>query len=226
MGKGNVRMEIEGKTQVITEVFYIPDLKNNLLSIGQLQEKNLSILILHGCCRIYHNVRGLIMQSMMSSNRMFVLLASVSTNVPGPTCFKASSDESTDQWHARFGHLSIKGLRTLPYRKMVKGLPVLKNSSTLCTDCVAGKQHQDPFPKMSAWRASRPLQLVYSDICGPITLESNSHKSFCNSNGISRQLTVAFSPQQNGVAERRNRTLMNMVRCVLSAREVPKEYWP
>ena len=56
MGKGNVRMEVEHKTQVITEVFYVPVPKNNLLSIGQLQEKNLPILIQHGCCRIYHNI--------------------------------------------------------------------------------------------------------------------------------------------------------------------------
>jgi len=32
-------MEVNGFVHVITEVFYVPDLKNNLLSIGQLQEK-------------------------------------------------------------------------------------------------------------------------------------------------------------------------------------------
>jgi len=37
---------------------------------------------------------------------------------------------------------------------------------------------------------------------------------------------ATYSPQQNGVAERRNRTLMNMVRCMLAARDFPKEYWP
>jgi hypothetical protein len=31
-------LQIAGVTQVITEVFYIPKLKNNLLSVGQLQE--------------------------------------------------------------------------------------------------------------------------------------------------------------------------------------------
>jgi hypothetical protein len=46
---------------MISEVFYIPELKNNLLSIGQLHERNLAILIQHGVCKIYHLVRGLIM---------------------------------------------------------------------------------------------------------------------------------------------------------------------
>jgi len=49
---------------------------------------------------------------------------------------------------------------------------------------------------------------------------------FCSSNGIRRQLTTAYTPQQNGVSERKNRTLMNMVRSMLAARDVPKVFWP
>ena len=36
MGKGNVRLKVNGFNHVVTEVFYVPELKNNLLSIGQL----------------------------------------------------------------------------------------------------------------------------------------------------------------------------------------------
>jgi transposase InsO family protein len=49
---------------------------------------------------------------------------------------------------------------------------------------------------------------------------------YCSSNGIVRQLTAAYTPQQNGVAERKNRTIMNMVRCMLTEKLVPKEFWP
>lgn len=48
---------------------------------------------------------------------------------------------------------------------------------------------------------------------------------FCKENGIKRQLTTAYTPQQNGVAERKNRTIMNMVRAILSEKEVPKSFW-
>ena len=41
MRKGNIRLNINGITQIISEVFYMPQLQNNLLSIGQLQEKGL-----------------------------------------------------------------------------------------------------------------------------------------------------------------------------------------
>ena len=33
LGKDNIRLQIAGVTQVITNVFYIPELKNNLLSV-------------------------------------------------------------------------------------------------------------------------------------------------------------------------------------------------
>lgn len=39
MGKGSIRLQAEGRFHIIIAVFYIPELKNNLLSIGQLQEK-------------------------------------------------------------------------------------------------------------------------------------------------------------------------------------------
>ncbi|MCI30062.1 retrovirus-related pol polyprotein from transposon tnt 1-94, partial [Trifolium medium] len=46
---------------------------------------------------------------------------------------------------------------------------------------------------------------------------------FCNENGMKRQLTAAYTPQQNGVAERKNRTIMNMVRSILAERNMPKD---
>ena len=48
VAKGSVRFQINGVIQVLSEAFYIPELKSNLLSIGQLQEKGLAILIKQG----------------------------------------------------------------------------------------------------------------------------------------------------------------------------------
>ena len=55
---------------------------------------------------------------------------------------------------------------------------------------------------------------------------SNEFVEFCKNQGISRQLTAAYTPQQNGVAERKNRTIMNMVRSMLAEKQVPKMFWP
>jgi hypothetical protein len=111
LGKGNIRLQIAGVTQVIIEVFYIPELKNNLLSVGQLQERGVAILIQHGVCRFYHPKQGLIMQTAMSANRMFILLTRILPKAP--TCFQTILEDNTHLWHCRYGHLSFKGLRTL-----------------------------------------------------------------------------------------------------------------
>ncbi|MCI06771.1 retrovirus-related Pol polyprotein from transposon TNT 1-94 [Trifolium medium] len=44
MGRGNVKLSIEGKIHVITNVYYLPGLSNNLLSVGQLQQRRLTIV--------------------------------------------------------------------------------------------------------------------------------------------------------------------------------------
>lgn len=41
-----------------------------------------------------------------------------------------------------------------------------------------GKQHRDPFPRRNAWRDKEVLQLIHSDICGPINPVSNGGKRY------------------------------------------------
>ncbi|GKU89317.1 hypothetical protein SLEP1_g3470 [Rubroshorea leprosula] len=54
---------------------------------------------------------------------------------------------------------------------------------------------------------------------------SKEFADFCESNSIKRQLTAAYTPQHNGVCERRNCTIMNMVRSLMSKSGLPKEFW-
>ena len=49
---------------------------------------------------------------------------------------------------------------------------------------------------------------------------------YCIKHGIKQHLTTTFTPYQNGVAERKNKTTMNMVRCILYERRIPKTLWP
>nr|XP_028948054.1 uncharacterized protein LOC114820894 [Malus domestica] len=69
-GKGKVRLEVHGIMHVITGVFFVPELKNNLLSIVQLQERGLVVLMQHGKCKIFHPEKGLILETEMTCNRM------------------------------------------------------------------------------------------------------------------------------------------------------------
>jgi hypothetical protein len=68
------------------------------------------------------------------------------------------------------------------------------------------------------------IQCLRSDMGGEYT--SHDFNEFCNTQGIKRQLTAAYTPQQNGVSERKNRTLLNIVISLLSCKNVPKRFWP
>jgi transposase InsO family protein len=47
---------------------------------------------------------------------------------------------------------------------------------------------------------------------------------FCANHDIRRQLTTAYTPQQNGVSERKNRTILNMVRSLLARGNIPNNF--
>ena len=59
--------------QTISNVFYVLDLKTNLLSFGQLQEKGNGIRITNRVCRIEDDELGLIAEVKMTGNRKFPL---------------------------------------------------------------------------------------------------------------------------------------------------------
>ena len=67
------------------------------------------------------------------------------------------------------------------------------------------------------------LKALRTDRGGEFT--SREFSNYCISNGIKRDLTAPYSPQQNGVAERKNKTVMSMVRAMLKAKDLPRELW-
>eukprot|EP00111_Clytia_hemisphaerica_P018040 TCONS_00053381-protein len=54
---------------------------------------------------------------------------------------------------------------------------------------------------------------------------STEFTSFCTDRGISREPTIPYSPQQNGVAERMNRTLLETARSMLHHAQKPIKFW-
>jgi hypothetical protein len=144
-------MQVNGITQVTFEVYYIPELKNNLLSMGQLQEKGVSILIEHRECKVFHPIKGLTIQFKISANRMFVVLATMMPKAINT--FQVVREDESYLWHYKFGHLSFKGLRTLQYKRMVSGLPSVTALTKLCTACLVGKQHRESIPKKKSMKS-------------------------------------------------------------------------
>jgi hypothetical protein len=218
----------------------------------------------------------------MKGNRCFPLALESLT----PAAMKASVNEDSWTWHRRLGHLNFASMKKMKQEEIVYGLPVIADSRNVCEGCVKGKHHREKFDQGEAWRAKHPLELVHTDLCGPMQVESiggnryfltfiddysrmcwvyflrnksdtlsvfkkfkilvetqsgyslkklrsdrggeytsYEFQNYCASLGVERQLTVAYSPQQNGVAERRNRTIGEMARSMLIEKGIPTEFW-
>ena len=57
---------------------------------------------------------------------------------------------------------------------MVEGLLMVSCRDGVCSSCVLGKNHQEYFDKHASWHTSVPLELVHSDLCGPLPSASFS----------------------------------------------------
>ncbi|GKD57377.1 zinc finger, CCHC-type containing protein [Tanacetum coccineum] len=67
------------------------------------------------------------------------------------------------------------------------------------------------------------LRMLRTDRGGEFTY--NEFTKYCKENGIARQLTAPYSPQQNGVVEKRNRTVLSTTRSMMKAMKLPLTFW-
>lgn len=79
------------------------------------------------------------------------------------------------------------------------------------------------FKKMMETQFSRSVKALRTDSEGEFT--SHEFESFCKTTGLFHQLTAPRTPQQNGVAERKNRTVTEMARTMMHAKKLPQKYW-
>ena len=54
---------------------------------------------------------------------------------------------------------------------------------------------------------------------------SNEFDKFCEDEGMERQLSVSYTPQQNGVSERNNQTVMEMAKSMLFEKGLQRSFW-
>lgn len=189
-------------------------------------------------------------------------------------------------WHMRLGHFHTKGLQRMINSEVVKGLPPFRFSRYTCNGCQLGKHSRTKLPKQTSHSATKFLELIHSDVCGPFRVNSLgghkffvtfiddfsrkiwiffiSHKSqllskfqhfvhlvetstgkkvqalrtnnggeftlktfadFCASKGIARELPPPYTLELNGVAERRNHSLLDITRCLLIDKQLPGCLW-
>ncbi|RVW39326.1 Retrovirus-related Pol polyprotein from transposon RE2 [Vitis vinifera] len=132
--------------------------------------------------------------------------------------------------HNRLAHPSLS-----KFQKMVPRFSTL--SSLPCESCQLEKHTRVSFPKRLNNRAKSPFELVHTDVWGPcrtaFTLgfqyfvtfiddySRSQFTSFMSHHGILHQSSCAHTPQQNGVAERKNRHLVETARTLLLHSHIP-----
>jgi FtsZ-interacting cell division protein YlmF len=91
------------------------------------------------------------------------------------------------------------------------------------------KEKVEAFEKFKIFKAStenqvgNTLKVVRSDGGGEFM--SIDFKEFCDKHGIKREYTIPGTPQQNGVFERKNRTVQQMARSMMNEKNIGQTYW-
>jgi len=283
-GAGNVVVtKQDGKQAIIYDVLYVPGMKSNLISMGQLLEKGYSVRIVGNLLEVCDAAKKTVIRVPLARNRTF----KVSLNNLDTQCFSVAvyTDESW-LWHLRMGHLNFRDLSRMSFEKLVSGLPLIKTPIKVCENCWISKQFRTSFSNFTTSRSSEILQVMYSDVCGPfevpslggnkyflllvddfsrkiwiyllkaksevykifkefkVLVEKQSGKvvkvlqtnggrefvsgemeSFCKEQGIVHEVVAPYTPQHNGVAERRNHTILNMVRSMIKKKNLPHSFW-
>ena len=170
-GKGSYSLvaDLDGHTQNIglQEVLYLPDLEKNLLSVHAMAKFGASVEFAGKQCRIMRNSKLLAIGEMCG--KLYILKV-----VPEEHVHVARKEADMYLWHCRFGHLGMDNISKLINGNMVVGLNSSRDGevSSTCESCIMGKQHRTAYPKGIPYRASEPFEIVHSDVCGPMDVNS------------------------------------------------------
>lgn len=284
-GTGILRCPLEdGRIMNITvkNVLFVPDLGYSLLSVKRLTNQGFEVNFNSKHCNIMHNKR-IIAQGVVSGNLYRLNYRNEALAVWD--C--KSNNGCIHVWHRRFGHRDPAVVKIMATKALVQGMDVRTCAHVLtCEVCKKGKMSRKHFPKKSQSKTQDILDLVHTDLCGPMRtvtpggkkyiltciddysryciiylLSKKSEvidkikeyvkftenkfkkkpkiirsdrggeyvnlemKKYLREEGIELQLSAPYSSQQNGIAERKNRYLIEMIRCMLIDANLPNKYW-
>lgn len=164
-GKGSITFRGKnGEERTLRDVYYIPTLCNNIISIGQPSEGGNKVIITGDLLRVYDERENLLMRVKRSSNRLYKLIIEPSA----PACIFLRSEDTSWIWHLRLGHVNYQAMTLMSRKKMVKGLPKIDQPKGICNGCLMAKQVRKSFPSQSKFSTKHALELVHGDLCGPI----------------------------------------------------------
>lgn len=126
---------------MLSEVYFIPDLCNNIVILGQLVEEGCEVVLHSNLLWVNDKDERFLMKVRRSSNTLYKLIIEESK----PACLMSKAEEDTWLWSCRLGHVNFKVM-------------------TFMSD-----KARKSFPQQTVYNALKTLKLVQRYICGPIS---------------------------------------------------------
>ena len=163
-----------GEKKILGNMYYIPGLKSNIVSLGQATEAGCEVQMKEDQLTIYDRVGKVMTRRTRTKNRLY----KVTLEVDSQDCLQITAKSESSTWHARLGHINTGTMKAMINTERVIGIPALTVEKETCMSGLLGKQTRKSFPQTTMYRATRPLKLVHGDLCGPITPPTHAHKRY------------------------------------------------
>ncbi|GKB53102.1 ribonuclease H-like domain-containing protein [Tanacetum coccineum] len=209
-GKGTLKT---GKLD-FEDVYFVKELQFNLFSVSQMCDKKNNVLFTDSDCFVLSPDFKLTDESQVllkvpKKNNMYSVDMENIVLKEGLTCLvaKATLDESM-LWHRRLGKATQSLLFTWVFFLASKDETsnILKSFITQIENLVDKK-----------------VKIIKCD--NGTEFKNRVMSEFCEKKGIKKEFSIARTPQQNGVAEKRNRTLIEAARTMLANSKLPTTFW-
>nr|GEW60789.1 hypothetical protein [Tanacetum cinerariifolium] len=237
------------------DVYYVEELKHyNLFSVSQMCDKKNKVLFTDTDCLVLSpdfklpDENQVLLKIPRQHNMYSFNLNNIDPSRDLAPLFAKSSIDESYKWHRRLGHVNFKNLNKLVKENLVRGLPskIFENDHTYVS-CQKGKQHKASCKAKTVYLG---LLLKSKDETTPILkdfirktenqfkykvktirsdngteFKNNELIEFCGLKVIKREYSNAKTSQQNEVAERKNRTLIEDARSMLANSFLPTTFW-
>lgn len=167
-----------GVKGVLENVLYAPEIPYNLLSVKRIQEAGMTAIFdANGEVLIKRGNKTII--SGKPINNLILIIFTINNNM----CNQITTDRNTYKlWHERLGHIGKSKFLDIKRNQLLENCHLLKSIEPIdeiCEACVYGKQAQLPFSKeKDKSNITRPLFVIHSDVCGPITPSTIDDKNY------------------------------------------------
>ncbi|GJT67640.1 retrotransposon protein, putative, ty1-copia subclass [Tanacetum coccineum] len=237
-GIGKVRVQLK-------DVRYIPELKRNLISLGTLEKEGYIVKLHSGKVKVINGSRVVLSRTRRDNCVYSLDGQAVASELNASVKEK---DSLAQVWQKKLRHISEAGLHVLEKQGLF-GKKSLDLWGPFQVESLGGKRYflsivndysrrvwvyilrfkHEAFGKFKEWK-----QLVESQTGRTVKkLRTDNGLEFCNQefeqlcieSEIVRHSTVARMPQQNGLLERMNRTLMDKIRYLLIQSGLLKTFW-